>query len=272
MSKTSGIGTEYREKLSKVINASKSGITPKTVESVLGVSRQEAGRLLSRWHKAGWLQKIKRGFYINIPVESSPGRLAIENPWVVVSNIFSPGYIGGFSAIKHWDLSEQIFETIMFFTTKKVNDRHPKYSSLKIHLKTIKESKLFGTKPVWFDAVKVQVSYPSRTIVDLLDEPALGGGMTVVRDFVQNYLESDHKNIPQLISYAEKFGNDAIFKRLGFLLETMEAADEKTLLEIKKKISKGYSKFDPTTTNSRILRRWNLRVPQSWVEAYDRKK
>src|ERR1700677_2413470 len=130
MSDIKGIGTVSRGKLSKAINSSKGGLTPRSVSEALGVSRQEAGRLLSRWSDAGWLQRIKRGFYISIPVESSPDRLAIENPWVVVSKIFSPGYIGGFSAIKHWDFSEQIFETITFYTTKKIKDRHPRYSGL----------------------------------------------------------------------------------------------------------------------------------------------
>ncbi len=267
-----GIGSVSRQKLSKVINSSKGGITPEAVCKILNVSRQEAGRLLSRWHKSGWLQRIKRGFYISIPVESAPDRLAIENPWAIVSKIFSPGYIGGFSAIKHWDLSEQIFESIVFYTTKKVTVRHPDYSGLKLHLKTIKSSKLFGTKTIWIDSIKVQVSDPTRTMVDLFDDPAMVGGMSIVRDFFQNYLESEHANIKLLMDYSEKFGNNTVFKRLGFLMETIGVDNSKVLERIRKKISKGYSKFDPSVTGKRIIRRWNLIVPDSWMEEYDRKK
>lgn len=270
--KTEGIGAISRQKLSKVINASKGGITPEAVSKILGVSQQEAGRLLSRWHMSGWLQRIKRGFYISIPVESAPDLLAIENPWVIVSKIFSPGYIGGFSAIKHWDLSEQIFESVVFFTTKKVGERHPQYSGIKVLIKTIKPSKLFGTKTVWVDSMKIQVSDPSRTMVDLLDDPTMVGGMTVVRDFFQNYLESEYANLPLLTQYAEEFGNNTIFKRLGFLLETIGAGNNEYLEEIRKKISKGYSKFDPSVNSKRMIRRWNLSVSDSWMEAYDRKK
>ncbi len=269
MSKMEGIGKHSRLKLSKVISKSKEGLTPALVESVLSVNKQEAGRLLSRWEKAGWLQRIKRGFYISIPVEASPGELAIENPWAIVSNIFSPGYIAGFSAIKHWDLSEQLFETVVYFTTKKTNILNPNYSGIKIHLKNIKSEKLFGTKTIWIGTVKVQVSDPSRTMIDFLDDPSLAGGMAIVKDFFNNYLDSKYKNIPLLIQYAEKFGNQTVFKRLGFLCEVTSAVDEDTLEKIRQRISKGYSNFDSITSTTKMVRRWNLKVPISWMKQHD---
>jgi predicted transcriptional regulator of viral defense system len=272
MSEAAGIGSKYREKLSKVIRASKDGITSEIVAKTLNVNKQEAGRLLARWSKTGWLRRIKRGFYVSVPFEFGPNQLAIENPWVVVSKIFSPGYIGGFSAIKHWDLSEQIFETTVFFTTKKIHTREPKYSGLKIRLKSIDKSKLFGTKTVWFNSSKLLVSDPSKTIVDILDEPSIVGGMTIVRDFFQSYLDSEFKNINLLIEYAGKMKNETIFKRLGFLIELIMPNEKLLLDKIKKNISSGYSKFDPSVENKRIIKRWNLKVPVSWLGTDDRKK
>ena len=272
MSEAEGIGPTYRKKLSKAVEGSRGSLTPEHVSQSLNVSKQEAGRLLSRWHKAGWLRRIKRGFYILIPVESSPNELAIENPLLIVSKLFEPGYVGGFSAIKHWDLSEQIFEITMYFTTKKIKERNPKYSGLKIHLKVINKSKLFGTKTVWFDSTKVQISDPSKTIIDLLDEPGLVGGMRVVSDFFKNYLDSEHKNIDLMIDYAGRMKNKTIFKRLGFMLELLNATDDKTLEKIKSNISTGYSNFDPAIKNIRIIKKWNLKIPSSWITEYDRKK
>lgn len=272
MNVVEGIGPIYRQKLSKVINAAKGGITSDVVCKTLGVDRQEAGRLLSRWSRAGWLQRIKRGFYVSIPVESSPNALAIENPWVVVSNIYSPGYIGGFSAIKHWNLSEQIFETTTFFTTKKVKQRQVRLSNIRVNLKTIKFDKIFGTKSVWVGSSKILVSDPSRTMVDLLDDPHLAGSMTVVRELFEQYLESEYKNVSLLIEYASKLGNKVVFKRLGFLLELISREKPELLEAIQKKISKGYSKFDPAVENAKFIRRWNLSVPIYWQEEYGRKK
>jgi len=267
-----GIGATSRRNLSKVIESSKGSITPAYVSQVLHVSRQEAGRLLARWCKSGWLRRIKRGFYIPVPLESSPDSLAIENPWAIVAKIFEPGYIAGFSAIKHWDLSEQIFETTTYFTTKKIKEKSPSYAGIRLQLKNIDKSKLFGTKTVWIDSTKVQVSDPSKTIVDLLDDPAIGGGMRATLEFFKTYLESEHKNIKLLLEYAARMKNKTIFKRLGFLLELLNVVDNKTLNAIRARISKGYSDFDPTIDNGRIIKKWNLRIPVSWAADYDRKK
>ena len=96
--------------------------------------------------------------------------------------------------------------------------------------------------------------------------------MTIVRDFFQSYLDSEHKNLPLMIDYVARMKNDTIFKRLGFLMEMLAPGEKALLEEIKSKISSGYSKFDPSVENSRILKRWNLKIPKSWMGKHDRKK
>jgi len=267
-----GIGKISRARLAKVIAVSKGTITPKVVASSLSVTQQEAGRLLSRWCVSGWLKRVRRGFYVSIPIEAAPEKYAIENPWSVIAKIYEPGYVGGFSAIKHWDLSEQIFETVVFLTTKKVKDRSPVLSGIRVHLKTIASRKLFGLKTTWFGSAKIFVSDPSRTIVDLLDEPRLGGGISPVCDFFESYLESSHKNLDLLIEYAEKMENQTIFKRMGFLLELLSPTELAQLKKIESKISKGHSQLDSDLRCSKVVSRWNLKVPESWWRRYDRKK
>ena len=266
---TRGIGTEYRRKLAKVIALAKGIITPTLVSKCLNVSLQEAGRLLSRWNRQGWVKRIKQGVYIPITVDDLTGELTVEDPWVLADRLFAPGYIGGFSAVKHWDFSEQIFETTTFFTTKQVKDRHLIVGSTRFHLKTIASYKIFGTKPVWRENTKVLVSDPSKTIVDLLDDPSLVGGMRVVKDIFLEYKASNFFELDLLIAYAQKIGNKTVLKRLGFLMEILglyEIIDKYGLL---KKISKGYSLFDPGVKNTSIVRKWNLKVPAIWKKQSD---
>lgn len=80
---------------------------------------------------------------------------------------------------------------------------------------------MFGLKPVWRGQVKVSVSDPSRTILDVLNDPLLGGGLRSTVDFLTNYLKSDKRDLDLLIDYADRLGNGAVFKRLGFLLERL---------------------------------------------------
>ncbi|MCY4524329.1 MAG: hypothetical protein OXB84_06290 [Halobacteriovoraceae bacterium] len=272
METLSGIGKKSRHRLKAAIEASEGLLTPKFVSEVLSLSRFEAARLLSRCNKAGWLKRVKRGVYLPVQLETNPNEVAIEDSWLVAEKIFSPGYIGGFSAIKYWDFSEQIFENTVYFTTKQTPSKTTVYGGIKFKLKTIRPYKIFGTKTIWRNSVKIKISDPSKTIIDLLDDPVLGGGMRSIKDFFIEYWESNYKNIDLLIDYAEKTKNKTVFKRLGFLLETGDFLDSETINQLRYKISSGYSKFDTTMKNIHVIRKWNLKIPSSWKKEYDLKR
>lgn len=264
--KTKGIGSEYRQKLAKVISSGNEIITPTLVSEILNVTHQEAGRILSRWHKQCWVKRIKKGVYIAIPADDTTGDLTIEDSWILVNSLYSPGYIAGFSAIKHWDFTEQLFETTTFFTIKKIKDRYPVIGDSRFDLKTIASHKNFGTKNVWRGNVKIPVSDATKTIIDILDDPTVVGGMRIVQDVFLEYKKSKYFDLDKLILYAEKMKNKTIFKRFGFLMELLNRKDLVEQYDLPSKISSGYTLFDPGLKCDRIIRRWNLRVPEIWLK------
>ena len=268
----SGIGRKSRERLSKAIEASDGVLTSKLVSKVLSLSQMESARLLSRWCHAGWIKRVKQGVYWPVSLESNPNTMAIEEPWIIAENLFSPGYIGGFSAIKHWDFSEQIFESVTYLTTNVVAKRNVTYAGIKFKIKTIKPYKVFGTKIVWKNSLKIKVSDPAKTMIDLFDDPVMGGGMRVIDEFFLEYWQSKHRDMDLLIQYAKKIKNKTIFKRLGFLLEIRSLTDINVINFLRKNISSGYSEFDPSMESKHFLRKWNLKIPLSWKREYDRKK
>lgn len=259
-----GIGTEYRQKLAIVMKAAKGIITPKLVSKTLNLPTQESGRILSRWHQQGWVKRIKHGVYIPIAVDDMTGESSMEDSWILATHLFSPGYIAGFSAVKYWDFSEQLFETTTFFSTKKIKNRHPVIGNTRFQLKTISDYKIFGTQTVWRENTKTLVSDPTKTIADLFDDPCIVGGMRIVQDIFQAYKESNFFDLKKLIDYAEKMHNKTIFKRLGFLMENMEQYELIAEYDLLKKISTGDSLFDPTVKNTSTARRWNLKIPEAW--------
>ena len=204
MKQLSGIGGKSRRRLKTIIEASNGVLTPELASNTLSLSRMESARLLARWCNAGWLKRIKQGVYWSIPLEANPNDIAIEDSWIIAENLFSPGYIGGFSAIKHWDLSEQIFEPVVYLTTNLVTNRNVAFGGIKFKLKTIKPYKVFGTKTVWRNSTKIKVSNPTKTIIDFFDDPISGGGMRAIEDFFIEYWESKYKNVDLLIEYATK--------------------------------------------------------------------
>jgi len=267
-----GIGKKGRTRLSRVLESSPSVITSGTVSETLGLSTKEASRILSRWCKNGWLYRVKRGVYISVPIDSTNSNVILEDPYLIAESIYHPGYIGGFSAIKYWDLSEQIIETVYYFSAKKLKERNPVYGSIKFKIKTIKEDKIFGTKTIWYGSKKVKVSDPTKTIVDILDDPKLVGGMTVVYDIFNEYIETKDCDYGKLINYADRMNNKTILKRLGFMIDAKFSKVPEELMNIKNNISSGYSCFDPIVKSNFIIDKWKLKVPASWKKEYDRKK
>lgn len=194
MNDIAGIGKAYRKKLGLVLESNPSILTPEYVSGGLHISSQEAGRLLSRWHKGGWISRIKRGVYIPIPISSKTNEAVIEEPNLIADKLYGPGYIGGFTAIKHWDLPEQIIESITYFTLNQVKDRHPSHGGITFTLKTISNYKVFGLKSIWYGSHKVKISDPAKTIIDILDDPKVVGGIRIVSDVLSEYLESAIKH------------------------------------------------------------------------------
>jgi len=267
-----GIGKTGRTRLSKVLERNPGVITSATVAGILNISLKEASRMLSRWCKNGWLYRVKRGVYISVPIDSTSRNIILEEPYLIAESIYQPGYIGGFSAIKHWDLSEQIIETVYYFSTKQLKDRNPVYGSIKFKIKTVKKNRVFGTRTIWYGSKKVKVSDPSKTIVDILDAPGLVGGISVVYDIFKEYVESEYCDFKTLLNYSERMNNKTILKRLGFMIDVKFDKVPEEFLNLKDNISSGYSNFDPTVTCNLFVEKWKLKVPTSWKKEYDRKK
>ena len=96
-------------------------------------------------------------------------------------------------------------------------------------------------------------------------DPSLGGGLRSTVDMLENYLRSkDHCNLKLLIEYADRLGNRAVFKRLGFLLERHAPGQKDAIAKCSRRLSKGYAKLDPSLPPQRLVTAWALWVPAGW--------
>lgn len=256
-----GITEENRALLAEVHRQASGPFGANEAARILKIDIRRTRRLLAYWAARGWLARVRRGLYITVPLEARVPSARREDVWILASALYSPGYIGGWSACEHWGLTEQIFKDVVVFTTKKVRDRRPIIQDTRFILKTIQENKLFGAVSAWRRDVRVQVSDPSRTVIDILAYPQVGGGMRQVSEMIAEYFLSDHRDDNQLIEYMERFGNRTVGKRLGYLIESRQIAAPELLTYCLANISSGYSKLDPEAkAKGRIVRRWNLIV------------
>ncbi len=250
-----------RERLSKLLREGGDVLTVEHAGRILDIDSAEAAKTLARWCKQGWLSRIKRGVYVPVPVESISTDRALEDAWIVIPDLFGPAYVGGWSAAEHWDLTEQVFRDICVFTARTVAQRHQLIHNIPFVVTHIAPDKQFGTKTVWKKEKKLSVSDPTRTIVDMLSNPWAGGGIEHVIDCFKSYVKSDHVNPKQLVEYAERLGNAAVFKRLGFMAEQILGTGNFLVTACKSQLSKGNAQLDPALKGDKLITRWRLFVP-----------
>ncbi len=227
----------------------------------LGLDVVATRRLLGYLARRGWLARVRRGLYIPVPLEARRSGEWVEDSWIVAMKSFSPCYLGGWTACEHWGLTEQIFRDVVVVTARNVRERNVEMQGINYRLKTRSEGALFGATSVWRGRARVLVSDPSRTIVDILDDPGLGGGIRHIANVIHEYLLSKERNDALLVEYGDRLGNRTVFKRLGYILETAEMDAPELITACAERRSAGLTLLDPTVdTLGRIVKRWNLRV------------
>jgi predicted transcriptional regulator of viral defense system len=255
-----------RARLAAVLSNAGSLIRVEDVTTILAMDRKNAAKTLARWYAQRWLQRVGPGLYAAIPLDARATGQVLEDPWILVPSLFDAAYIGGWTAAEHWDLTEQIFRDILVFTTKNVRARRRDVHGITFVLRRIQPDALFGTRTIWRGQIKVQVSDIHRTIIDMLADPAVGGGIRHVADCFAAYFKLKEANPETLIQYAEKLGNGAVFKRMGFLTDTIP--DQKELAEAcRKRLTQGNAKLDPGLDCPRLVRAWRLWIPKTWMGA-----
>ena len=255
---------EGRRKLARVIRSAGDIVHIADAKRALGVDRSSAAKLLSRWASQGWLRRVGPGAYVPVSLDSLASELVLEDPWVLVPALYGPSYIGGRTAAEHWGLTEQIFRDTVVVTTRPVRARVQQRAGATFTLRHVQPNLIFGTKSIWRGRTRIAMSDIHRTIVDMLDDPALGSGIQHVEDCLVSYFHRRDRNDSTLLAYADRIGNGAVFKRLGFLTERCGAGT--TLVHAcQERLTQGNAKLDSAFPCRRLITRWRLLVPESWI-------
>ena len=256
-----GISERNRRLLTALYRSATGPFSVREAAAALSFTMPRTHRFLAYLAQRGWLVRVCRGLYAPIPLDAiNPGDWR-EDPWVVASKLFGPDYyIGGWTACEHWDLTEQIFRETVVVTTKQVRSKEVDIQGFPFRIRRTSPRKTFGTKPVWRDQTRVYVSDPSRTVVDVLDDPTLGGGIRHIADMVHTYFRGEHRDDTLLEDYARRVGNRTSFKRLGYLLETLAVHAPSLLQACETSLSSGIGLLDPSLPHEGpVVWRWRLR-------------
>jgi predicted transcriptional regulator of viral defense system len=260
MSPGRGISGSGRADLAAVFGSGKPFVTPADVVDALGVDPGTAAKRLSRWAEDGWVRRVRRGLYIGVPVEAADPSAWSEDALLAATVVWSPCYFTGWTAANHWALSDQVFRTTVLKTSMRVRtsrDRLLDHEYLLAH--SSEEALQWGIKSEWRDGTRLRFADPARTVIDVLDNPRLAGGIRHAAEITSTYLDDNAPEI--LIDYAERSGNHTVFKRLGYVTEALGLDQPHLVNASQDRLSAGISALDPDgPQGGRRNMRWRLRI------------
>lgn len=252
-----------RARLASVLRAAREVVSVDIASKTLGMERRQAAKLLSRWQGQGWLRRIGHGLYVPVPLDLASNEQVVTDPWVLVPTLFDQCYIGGWTAAHHWELTEQLFNETFVFTMRRATQKRLTAQGAAFLLHHIPPKRFFGLKTLWRGATKIMISDPARTLVDMIALPEVGGGIDNVVDCLRAYLRRKTADRDLLIRHAERFGNGAVFKRLGFLADT-QLHDKKLASECRTRLTHGNARLDASLRTTKLITSWRLWVPETW--------
>lgn len=255
-----GISARGRAELAAVIAARHSFIRPADVVNALGIDPDTAAKKLARWAREGWVRRVRRGLYIGVPLEATSPAAWSEDALLVAAEVWSPCYFTGWTAAQHWALTEQTFRATVVKTTERVRMspvRLLDHEYLVSHVPVAATA--WGLRTEWHADTRIRFADPARAVIDILDAPRLGGGIRHAAEVLVTYFEEEDWR--QLVDYGDRLGNRAVFKRLGYLVQTLGIGHDDLVSACRERVSSGISALDPDgPPGGHRVMRWGLLI------------
>lgn len=213
---------------------------------------------LGRLVKKRWLFRLENGLYMIIPLEAGPEREWSENALVISSNLVSPGAVAYWSAMRFWNMTEQLPLVQFVQTTKR---KQPvSIQGINYRFITVLEKRFFGLMIRRIDDQSITVTDREKTLIDAASRPDLSGGIIQLAEAMST--ASNQIDWEKLTRYLDVWEGGAVTKRLGYLLEVLSLPIPNRELIVSKWqtiISKGISSLEPGSPKvGPTITRWQL--------------
>jgi predicted transcriptional regulator of viral defense system len=253
-----GISRAGREELTVLLGRGRRLVTVDDLVSALGAEPKDAAKKLARWAGLGWLRRVRRGLYIPVPLEAENPSLWSEDALYLADAVWTPCYFTGWTAANHWSLSEQVFRTTVVRTAQRVRSARQHLLEHEYLVSHAPMDAIFGVTKVWRHDRQIQIADRARTVVDVLADPSIGGGVRNAVELLRAFLDEDKGD--KLVEYGDRLGNRAVFKRLGFLTEPL-GTHPKLVAACRERLASGYPLLDPAgARRGRHDAKWGLRI------------
>lgn len=253
LSKTLGY---LSEKLISTLSQNKQNVfSIEEAAKILKLSTYQIRGLLHDLTKKGWFRRLQKGKYLLIPL--GVNQPYIENQFIIGSKLVSPYYVGYWNMLNYYGYTEQFSNTIFIASTKRKRNRD--IDGIKYKFIKLPEYKMFGITEIKIGDSIIKVSDKEKTLIDCFDHLEYCGGIVEVIKSLWN--SRDEIDFEKILDYARKITNNAVIKRLGYIIEILGLQNRIDITELKKKLSKGFAVLDPLLPKKgKYVTNWGLLV------------
>jgi predicted transcriptional regulator of viral defense system len=178
-------------------------------------------RLLADMVRRGLLMRLMNGLYHIIPYESDPNNYFPN--WHVAAHYLAgttPYYIGYYSAMIIHDLTTQPSFIEQIVVSKPVQPTQQVAKDVSFQYIWHNPQHFFGFTQQWIENIyQVYCSDLEKTLLDIAFKPHYGGGAIELGKALFKSKDNLDKN--RLLNYIDQFKSDAVIRRLGFLMESL---------------------------------------------------
>ena len=226
-------------------------------------SAHNARIAIHRLVKKEWIRKIEKGKYVLIPFEAGKARNWAVDSFLIAQALIHPAVIAYWSAMHHWNWTEQIPRIVYVQTTKRKSVKRKNVFGVEYEFVTVQKNKFYGQQPFWRGETSLLITDKEKTLIDCADDPERAGGIDELLKAIR--VSAREIDWVKLHAYARRFPNRAVMKRLGYLFEkeiqNLTPQSRKILEDWKTRLSNGIALLQPDGRNTgRIVTRWRLRV------------
>ena len=138
-----------------------------------------------------------------------------KDPNIVASNIIWPCYISFWSALRYYNITEQLPHIINVITTRTRKKKEINFRGTKIIFTKIKPKYFFGYRKERYHDFNIFIADKEKALIDSALFKKIS--FSEICSTVKGSIDDIDKDL--LVSYLIKIGNKALIKRFGFLLD-----------------------------------------------------
>lgn len=207
---------------------------------ILAASDASVWNVIYRLKRKSRIEEIEKGKYLLVPARAGYKGSWSEVPFLLVPHLIDTYYVGFWSALSYYGMTEQVPRTIFVATTKRKRDLE--YGPTRFEFVTLSKKRFFGFVEENIAGGKFNISSREKSVVDCLMYPRYCGGIDEAVKAIWNARRE--LDFAKALEFSKRVGVDVVIRRLGYILELL-GIGRSVRADLASARFKGFMRLDP---------------------------